>query len=173
MNPHHFQEFMQDYAKHFDLLKDINFNTSVKRVTRNMADTTWIVEIEREGKTEMLEFDKVAFCHGYQTKADLPAFEGQEKFAGDFIHAQQYRKYVQNSLAPPPLALLTHFIDLKTLPARKLSSSALGAQQATSSRIWFRMHRRSSYHIAVARYPSSASAMAPLRTLPSRGAADR
>ena len=58
MNPHHFQEFMQDYAKHFDLLRDINFNTSVKRVTRNMADTTWIVEIEREGKTEMLEFDK-------------------------------------------------------------------------------------------------------------------
>jgi hypothetical protein len=172
MNPHHFQEFMQDYAKHFDLLKDINFNTSVKRVTRNMADTTWIVEIEREGKTEMLEFDKVAFCHGYQTKAEFPAFEGQEKFAGNIMHAQQYRKYVRSSLVSPPLALLTDFLDLKTSPARKLSSSASGAQQATSSRIWCLMQQKSSSRIAVARYPLSASAMAPLRTLPSHGGAD-
>jgi dimethylaniline monooxygenase (N-oxide forming) len=91
MNPHHLQEFMHDYAAHFDLLKNIRFNTAVKRVTRNDADTHWLVETECESKTGLLEFDKVAFCHGYQTRAILPAFEGQDMFTGTIIHAQQYR----------------------------------------------------------------------------------
>lgn len=83
---------MEDYATHFDLIKDINFDTSVKRVVRNEADTKWLVETEKEGKIEKLEFDKVAFCHGYQTKAVLPVFDGQEKFEGTILHSQQYRK---------------------------------------------------------------------------------
>jgi dimethylaniline monooxygenase (N-oxide forming) len=92
MNPHHFQEFMQDYATHFDLLKDIRFNTSIKRVIRNDADTKWLVETVSEGKTKPLEFDKVALCHGYQSKAEVPVFDGQEKFEGIILHAQQYRR---------------------------------------------------------------------------------
>lgn len=92
MNPHHFQEFMHDYAMHFDLLKDIRFNTSIKNVTRNEADTHWVLEMESEGKSSLVEFDKIAFCHGYQTKAALPTFDGQEKFSGVIMHSQQYRK---------------------------------------------------------------------------------
>lgn len=38
-----------------------------------------------------LEFDKVVFCHGYQTKAKMPTFEGQELFEGTIMHSQQYR----------------------------------------------------------------------------------
>jgi len=43
-----------------------------------------------EKRTE--EFDKVVFCHGYQTKPSMPKFEGQELFEGRLSHAQQYRK---------------------------------------------------------------------------------
>jgi dimethylaniline monooxygenase (N-oxide forming) len=94
MNPSQFQEYMHEYATHFDLIKDIQFNTSVKCVTRKASDTHWQVETECDGKAATLDFDKVALCHGYQTKAKVPTFEGQEKFTGTLIHSQQYRQYV-------------------------------------------------------------------------------
>lgn len=94
--PHHlaqadFQEYMESYAKHFDLLKDIVFNASLERVSRNERDTKWEVEVVVDGKRQTLEYDKVAFCHGYQTKAKMPEFMDQDKFEGLLIHAQGYR----------------------------------------------------------------------------------
>ncbi|KAI0377321.1 putative dimethylaniline monooxygenase [Hypomontagnella monticulosa] len=95
--PHHlsqadFQEYMELYAKHYDMLKDIVFNASLKRVVRNDDDTKWLVEVVVDGKLQVMEYDKVAFCHGYQTKAKIPEFEGQEKFVGTLIHSQAYRR---------------------------------------------------------------------------------
>lgn len=93
MKAAHFQEFMEDYAKHFDLLKDIVFDTTVRRVARNEADTKWLVQVEKQGgAVEELEFDKVALCHGYQTLAKMPTYPGQDKFEGVLIHGQAFRK---------------------------------------------------------------------------------
>ncbi|XXG95325.1 hypothetical protein Hte_001586 [Hypoxylon texense] len=94
--PHHltqadFQEYMESYAKHFDLLKHIVFNASLERVSRNETDTMWKVEVVVDGKRQSLEYDKVAFCHGYQTKAKMPECMDQDKFEGLLIHAQAYR----------------------------------------------------------------------------------
>lgn len=92
MKAEHFQEFMEDYATHFDLNKDIVFDTTVKRVVRNEADTKWLIEVAKKGGTlEQLEFDRVAFCHGYQTQAKIPTYPGWEKFKGTLIHGQSYR----------------------------------------------------------------------------------
>ncbi|KAI1858838.1 hypothetical protein JX265_010519 [Neoarthrinium moseri] len=94
--PHHlnqweFQEYMELYANHFDLLKDIIFGASLKQVTRNQNDTKWIVELEIGGEPHFKEFDKVAFTHGYQTKAVTPDLPDRTKFEGVLIHTQQYR----------------------------------------------------------------------------------
>lgn len=85
---------MEDYAQHFDILKDWVLNTSVKKASRNPTDTKWCLEVQTAGEeeTNVLEFDKVVFCHGYQTKAVIPKFEGQEKFEGIVMHSQQYRR---------------------------------------------------------------------------------
>lgn len=91
MKAEHFQEFMNDYAKDFDLHQHIVFNCTVKSVRRNDGDTKWCVETEVDGVTEVREFDKVALCHGYQTRAKQPIFEGQDKFEGVIMHSQQYR----------------------------------------------------------------------------------
>ncbi|KAI1496298.1 flavin-containing monooxygenase 9 [Biscogniauxia marginata] len=94
--PHHmsqkdFQEYMESYAEHFDLFKDIVFNASLKRVNRNKEDTKWLIEVVIDGELQELEYDKVALCHGYQTKAEMPELEGREKFEGIVIHSQEFR----------------------------------------------------------------------------------
>ncbi|KAK0615600.1 putative dimethylaniline monooxygenase [Bombardia bombarda] len=91
MQPHEFQEFMQGYAEKFDLLKDIVFGASAKQARRNKDDSAWLLDIERNGSVETVEFDKIALCNGYQTKANVPAFEGQEMFEGTIMHSQQFR----------------------------------------------------------------------------------
>lgn len=83
---------MQEYAEHFDLLKDIVFNTSVKKVDRNADDTKWRLELDKSGSPETLEFDKVVFCHGYQSKMHMPVFPGQEEYTGTLMHSQEYRR---------------------------------------------------------------------------------
>lgn len=86
---------MEDYARHFDTLKNWVFNTSVKKTYRNTDDTKWCLEIETQDEpTKVQEFDKVVFCHGYQNKAIVPQFEGQDKFKGVIMHSQQYRRSV-------------------------------------------------------------------------------
>ncbi|KAF3768753.1 FAD/NAD(P)-binding domain-containing protein [Cryphonectria parasitica EP155] len=89
-----FREYCEDYARHFDTLKDWVFNTSVKKASRNADDTKWCLEVDTKGGQgpQTLEFDKVVFSHGYQTRANIPQFEGQDQFEGLIIHSQQYRK---------------------------------------------------------------------------------
>ncbi|KAL6914652.1 hypothetical protein FSST1_012412 [Fusarium sambucinum] len=88
-----FQEFMQGYAEHFGLLKRITFDTSVKVVNRNKEDNGWDIQVENvgSGQIETHHFDKVAFCHGYQTMRKMPVFPGQQDYKGEIMHAQQYR----------------------------------------------------------------------------------
>ncbi|KAH7082026.1 putative dimethylaniline monooxygenase [Paraphoma chrysanthemicola] len=86
-----FQEYIESYARHFDLLKDIVFNASVNRATRNESDTRWRLEMLVNGEPHSEEFDKVVFCHGYQTEPVMPKYDGQDVYEGRLMHAQQFR----------------------------------------------------------------------------------
>ena len=86
-----FQEFINDYATNFSLHKDIIFNAAVRKVDRNSDDTKWTISVDIDEKPETREFDKVIFCHGYQTKKSMPTFPGQEHYTGRILHSQEYR----------------------------------------------------------------------------------
>jgi dimethylaniline monooxygenase (N-oxide forming) len=86
-----FQEYIESYAKHFDLLKDVVFGASVKRAIRNENDTRWRLEWLANGELQTKEFDKVVFCHGYQTVAKMPQVEGADQYEGKLMHGQQFR----------------------------------------------------------------------------------
>ena len=92
MTPSDFSEFMHDYATHFGFYNDIVFHARVKQAKRNSDDTKWLLEVEIDGETKTHEFDKIAFCHGYQNRPVIPTFEGQDKFEGILMHSQQYRR---------------------------------------------------------------------------------
>jgi dimethylaniline monooxygenase (N-oxide forming) len=87
-----FEEYMDSYAREFDLYRSIEFNASVKRVVRNDDGSKWRLEFQKSGTNESREFDKVVLCHGYQTKAEMPTYEGSELFEGELIHAQSFRR---------------------------------------------------------------------------------
>jgi dimethylaniline monooxygenase (N-oxide forming) len=82
---------MESYAKHFDMLNDIVFNAELKQVSRDQKDSKWRLDLVVDGKPRVEEFDKVAFCHGYQTIPKMPGFDGVEKFEGEVIHTQKFR----------------------------------------------------------------------------------
>lgn len=71
--------------------KDILFNASVKEVSRNKDDSKWQLHAIVDGESRVEEYDKVAFCHGYQTRANMPVFEDVEKFEGTIMHTQEFR----------------------------------------------------------------------------------
>ncbi|KAI1637738.1 flavin monooxygenase-like protein [Biscogniauxia mediterranea] len=91
MSQKHFQEYMESYAELFDLFKDIAFNASLKRVSRNKVDMKWLLDVVVDGELREFEYDKVALYHGYQTKAELPELKGRERFEGIVMHSQAFR----------------------------------------------------------------------------------
>lgn len=82
---------METYAVHFDILKYIVFNANVKETVRNADDSKWVLTVQINGALEYIEFDKVVFCHGYQTTMVMPNLVDKERFRGTIIHAQEYR----------------------------------------------------------------------------------
>ncbi|KAJ5722963.1 dimethylaniline monooxygenase [Penicillium malachiteum] len=86
-----FQSYMQSYAENFSLLPDIVFDAKLEQAYRNEEDSKWLLQLNINRKPQIEEYDKVAFTHGYQTKAKVVQFDGAEQFEGELIHAQEFK----------------------------------------------------------------------------------
>ncbi|XP_041861865.1 si:dkey-239i20.4 [Melanotaenia boesemani] len=104
--PDHFPNYMHNsqllqyfrfYAEHFDLLRYINFQTTVKKVTQrpdfSLSGQWDVVIIKNDGKEERHIFDAVLVCSGHYTHPVLPLsnFKGHETFSGRFLHSWEYK----------------------------------------------------------------------------------
>jgi hypothetical protein len=107
------------------------FGATVKQVRRDADDTHWVVEFEKDGKLETAEYDKVALCHGYQTTANVPVYEGQEKFEGTIMHTQAFREY--ESVTLPSLSIVSR---------RRLTAPWSAPQPSKTRRLWSWASRR-------------------------------
>lgn len=77
--------YFQSYAKHFQLEKYIQFNTSVKSVIK-IGDERWEVEL---ASGEKRQFDYLFIANGHHSVPRMPEFEGT--FSGEIIHAHSYK----------------------------------------------------------------------------------
>uniref|UniRef100_A0A8C8S6S5 Flavin-containing monooxygenase n=1 Tax=Pelusios castaneus TaxID=367368 RepID=A0A8C8S6S5_9SAUR len=89
-------EYLRMYAKHFDLLKHIQFKTTVISVRKCPDFSTtgqWTIVTESNGKQESSVFDAVMICIGYLSDPSLPleSFPGIEKFQGQYFHSRYYK----------------------------------------------------------------------------------
>ena len=82
-------EYLQDYARHFDLKKQIRFGTTVEVVKRQEAK--WLVDISHADGKKQLEFDAVAVCTGLNEELDLPKIPNMESFKGKIVHSSAYK----------------------------------------------------------------------------------
>ncbi|XP_006872707.1 PREDICTED: dimethylaniline monooxygenase [N-oxide-forming] 4 [Chrysochloris asiatica] len=96
MNQTKFWDYLQDFAEHFDLLKYIQFKTTVSSVTKHpdfSVSGQWDVVTEKEGKQNRAVFDAVMVCTGHFLNPHLPleSFPGIDKFKGQILHSQEYK----------------------------------------------------------------------------------
>lgn len=104
--PAHYPNFMHNsqllqyfrlYAEHFDLLKHISFQTTVKSVTQRpdfSVSGQWdVVTVNRNGEEDKHIFDAVLVCSGHYTHPSLPLseFKGHETFSGRCFHSWEYK----------------------------------------------------------------------------------
>uniref|UniRef100_A0A803SPG5 Dimethylaniline monooxygenase [N-oxide-forming] 3 n=1 Tax=Anolis carolinensis TaxID=28377 RepID=A0A803SPG5_ANOCA len=90
------QEYIQMFAKHFDLLKYIQFKTLVSKIKKRPdfpVTGQWDVITEKDGKMETAIFDAVMICSGHHVSPNIPvdSFPGLDKFRGSFIHSRDYK----------------------------------------------------------------------------------
>ncbi|XP_077997050.1 dimethylaniline monooxygenase [N-oxide-forming] 2-like [Glandiceps talaboti] len=84
--------YINDYAKHFDLRKYIQFNTTVSKVEKNEdGGKYWKITIQKDESSTEEYFDYVMMCTGIFSKKHMPEFPGLETFEGIKIHANEYR----------------------------------------------------------------------------------
>jgi dimethylaniline monooxygenase (N-oxide forming) len=126
------------------------FGALVTRATRNADDSRWRLEMLVKGEPRTEEFDKVVFCHGYQTEPVMPKYEGQELFGGRFMHAQQYRSCVARSTLRVQMQANEHRTDGlegKTVVVVGMSSTASDIMNSllTSTSKVYMSHRRGGY----------------------------
>lgn len=84
-------EYLESYSKHFDLLEEIMFNTSVEQVSPN-SDGLWKLVLSN-GESRI--YDGVIICNGHHWDRRWPKFEGH--FEGEFIHSKDYKDPAQLS----------------------------------------------------------------------------
>jgi cation diffusion facilitator CzcD-associated flavoprotein CzcO len=81
--------YFQSYARHFQLLDHIRFNTKVKKAER-LASGQWNLTVDSEGKISEEIFTDLVVCNGHHWKPRMPKYPGQ--FSGKMIHSHDFKK---------------------------------------------------------------------------------
>ncbi|KAM5239074.1 LOW QUALITY PROTEIN: flavin-containing monooxygenase 2 [Ctenodactylus gundi] len=89
-------EYFRIFAKKFDLLKYIQFQTTVLSVKRRPdfpSSGQWEVATQSNGEEQSAVFDAVMVCSGHHILPYIPlkSFPGIEKFKGQYFHSRQYK----------------------------------------------------------------------------------
>ncbi|NP_001451.2 flavin-containing monooxygenase 2 isoform a [Homo sapiens] len=89
-------EYFRIFAKKFDLLKYIQFQTtvlSVRKCPDFSSSGQWKVVTQSNGKEQSAVFDAVMVCSGHHILPHIPlkSFPGMERFKGQYFHSRQYK----------------------------------------------------------------------------------
>lgn len=93
--PHNRQvrQYFEDYAKAFDLLDRIEFNTRLVSLEAAPGEG-WALTLERDGQERTEHFPKVVVATGRFNKPTIPTIPGDGSFAGELgiIHSFDYKE---------------------------------------------------------------------------------
>jgi dimethylaniline monooxygenase (N-oxide forming) len=87
-----FAQYLDDYAKAFDLSDRVRLGIAVEKITRNQENDGWEIRFKQDGQEHTQTFDKVVLCHGLQVQEpNVPKIEGMDTFTGRAIHSNEYK----------------------------------------------------------------------------------
>ncbi len=81
------QNYLEDYASHFNFIDKIKLNTWVVSAER-LEEGGWIVETSDQNKKF---YDYFIVANGHHNKPNYPAYVADNKFSGETLHSSQYR----------------------------------------------------------------------------------
>jgi dimethylaniline monooxygenase (N-oxide forming) len=84
------KQYLEDYAKHFDIMDCIQLDTEVLSVEQINDKQGWKIVTQRAGKSMNHEFDYCIICSGIYGKPSNPLKEVFSSFSGKVIHSQDF-----------------------------------------------------------------------------------
>uniref|UniRef100_UPI004047B775 flavin-containing monooxygenase n=1 Tax=Pseudomonadota TaxID=1224 RepID=UPI004047B775 len=87
-NHHQMAAYLQSYARHFDLVRHIRFQSEVESISRSGASDTPIWWVKTKD-AELERFDAVVVASGHQGEPLHPQFASD--FTGEYLHSHLYR----------------------------------------------------------------------------------
>ncbi|KAJ3496335.1 hypothetical protein NLG97_g2733 [Lecanicillium saksenae] len=89
----HVQSYLEAYAHQFQLLQHIKLGMRVVSVRRDADDSQWLVHVEnlQSYQKDTQAFDRVVIATGTFNTKRQPIISGIEKFAGDILHAREFK----------------------------------------------------------------------------------
>jgi len=83
------QAYIEGFARHFGLDKQIRFNTSVHKISKGSGASPWQLRFGKDGEAARVEdFDFVVVATGmYSSEPIIPKVPGQSDFKGEVYHS--------------------------------------------------------------------------------------
>ncbi|XP_063842422.1 uncharacterized protein LOC135090070 isoform X2 [Scylla paramamosain] len=90
-------KYLEDYARHFSLLRFIKFGHRVEEVSpagEQDGQVAWRVTVKdlSKGFTHVTTCRALLICNGHFSEPNIPEIEGIEKYRGQRLHSHDYRE---------------------------------------------------------------------------------
>lgn len=82
-------EYLENYADHFNLRPHLRLNTVVKHVAREEESNRWRLDFELAPSEH---FDKVVIATGPHLNPVMPEINGSSLFAGTILHSKSFKR---------------------------------------------------------------------------------
>lgn len=88
--------YLEQYAKRFELHKNIRFEHRVLALERDVKTSHWLVKVldGRSGDQQVKSYDKVIVATGQHHSPMIPSIEGLHLFEGEVLHAANFKRLV-------------------------------------------------------------------------------
>jgi 4-hydroxyacetophenone monooxygenase len=84
------EKYFNWVADHFDVRKDIEFDTEVKSIIWDDEAKVWEIKAEHPEGSRQYRVNAVISCVGFLARPNLPNFEGLDEFGGRAFHSARW-----------------------------------------------------------------------------------